>query len=358
MTSCPVRIDKSPRDIWLIHGSTDRWLRIREPMISRSLEAGDNLLDPSLLPCENFLVSIQTKSVLKQQKRGLPTIFMYTSWYLAESSPPSGKLASLWQSKEGTYCALGMAGIKPTPSKSECAWTPLTPSPPLIDDNHCSKWVDTGLQPDMSKRARSSSMYRVWSMFTVNWFRQASFIKQLKAEQRVSILVFSRNIHFSPGLSTFLPGNRKCSIFFGFQSIFLPEFSPGTQISGCDFRSTFLSEIGWSLGICPFLTTTPRFFLTELGDVVPKRCEAWNLRKDSFREGMKKNWACPSAWPGIGAYSSSLQSAGPIPGLRRAGGMCQGKQSIYNRIEQDLSRNINNYPGIRARFILVNQELS
>jgi hypothetical protein len=31
----------------------------------------------------------------------------------------TGKLASLnrsWQSKEGTYCALGMAGIEPTPS--------------------------------------------------------------------------------------------------------------------------------------------------------------------------------------------------------------------------------------------------
>ncbi len=41
-----------------------------------------------------------------------------------------GKLASLnrsWQSKEGTYRALGMAGIEPTPSKSECDWTPLSP---------------------------------------------------------------------------------------------------------------------------------------------------------------------------------------------------------------------------------------
>ncbi len=54
----------------------------------------------------------------------------------------------------------------------------------------------------------------------------------------------------------------------------------------------------------------------------------------------------------------SLQPAGPIPGLRRAGGMCQGKRSIYNINIQDLSRSINNYPGIRARFILVNQELS
>ncbi len=37
-----------------------------------------------------------------------------------------GKLASLnysWQSKEGTYHALGMEGIEPTPSKSECDWT-------------------------------------------------------------------------------------------------------------------------------------------------------------------------------------------------------------------------------------------
>ncbi len=42
----------------------------------------------------------------------------------------SGKLASLnrsWQSKEGTIRALGMAGIEPTPSKSECNWTPLSP---------------------------------------------------------------------------------------------------------------------------------------------------------------------------------------------------------------------------------------
>ena len=41
-----------------------------------------------------------------------------------------GKLASLnrsRQSKEGTYRALGMAGIEPTPSKSECDWTPLSP---------------------------------------------------------------------------------------------------------------------------------------------------------------------------------------------------------------------------------------
>ncbi len=40
---------------------------------------------------------------------------------------PAGMLASLnrsWQSKEGTYRALGMAGIEPTPSKSECDWTP------------------------------------------------------------------------------------------------------------------------------------------------------------------------------------------------------------------------------------------
>ncbi len=39
-----------------------------------------------------------------------------------------GKLASLnrsWQSKEGTYRALGMSGIEPTPSKSECDWIPL-----------------------------------------------------------------------------------------------------------------------------------------------------------------------------------------------------------------------------------------
>ncbi len=44
----------------------------------------------------------------------------------------SGKLASLrrsWQSKEGTYRALGMAWIEPTPSKSECDWTPLSPKP-------------------------------------------------------------------------------------------------------------------------------------------------------------------------------------------------------------------------------------
>ncbi len=42
----------------------------------------------------------------------------------------AGKLASLnrsWQSKEGTYRALGMAGIEPTPSKSECNWTLLSP---------------------------------------------------------------------------------------------------------------------------------------------------------------------------------------------------------------------------------------
>ncbi len=42
----------------------------------------------------------------------------------------TGKLASLnrsWQSKEGTFRALGMAGIEPTPSKSECDWTPLLP---------------------------------------------------------------------------------------------------------------------------------------------------------------------------------------------------------------------------------------
>ena len=48
------------------------------------------------------------------------------------SADPSDtdKLASLnrsWQSKEGTYRALGMAGIEPTPSKSECDWTPLSP---------------------------------------------------------------------------------------------------------------------------------------------------------------------------------------------------------------------------------------
>jgi hypothetical protein len=39
-----------------------------------------------------------------------------------------GKLASLyrsWQSKEGTYRALGMAGIEPTPFKSEYDWTQL-----------------------------------------------------------------------------------------------------------------------------------------------------------------------------------------------------------------------------------------
>ncbi len=42
----------------------------------------------------------------------------------------TGKLASLncsWQSKEGTYRALGMAGIEPTLSKSECYWAPVSP---------------------------------------------------------------------------------------------------------------------------------------------------------------------------------------------------------------------------------------
>jgi hypothetical protein len=42
----------------------------------------------------------------------------------------AGNLASLncsWQSEEGTYGALGMAGIEPTPPKSECDWTPLSP---------------------------------------------------------------------------------------------------------------------------------------------------------------------------------------------------------------------------------------
>ncbi len=46
------------------------------------------------------------------------------------NSLSAGKLASLnrsWQSKECTYRALGMAGIEPTPSKSECDWTPLSP---------------------------------------------------------------------------------------------------------------------------------------------------------------------------------------------------------------------------------------
>ncbi len=37
--------------------------------------------------------------------------------------------------------------------------------------------------------------------------------------------------------------------------------------------------------------------------------------------------------------------------------MCQGKRSIYNINKQDLSRKINYYPGICARFILVKQEL-
>jgi hypothetical protein len=36
-------------------------------------------------------------------------------------------LNSSWQSKYGVYCALGMAGIEPTLSKSEIDWTPLLP---------------------------------------------------------------------------------------------------------------------------------------------------------------------------------------------------------------------------------------
>ncbi len=51
-------------------------------------------------------------------------------FYSRTPAPPCRKLASLncsWQSKEGTYRALGMAGIEPTPSKSECGWTPLLP---------------------------------------------------------------------------------------------------------------------------------------------------------------------------------------------------------------------------------------
>ncbi len=46
--------------------------------------------------------------------------------YRLFSEAKSGKLASLnssWQSKEGTFRALGMAGIEPMPSKSECDWT-------------------------------------------------------------------------------------------------------------------------------------------------------------------------------------------------------------------------------------------
>ncbi len=45
------------------------------------------------------------------------------------TSEQSDKLASInrsWQSKEGTYRALGMARIEPTPSKSE-DWTLLSP---------------------------------------------------------------------------------------------------------------------------------------------------------------------------------------------------------------------------------------
>ena len=40
----------------------------------------------------------------------------------------------------------------------------------------------------------------------------------------ISLLVFSWNIHFYPGLSTFLPGNRKCSIFLYFGLFFSRNF--------------------------------------------------------------------------------------------------------------------------------------
>jgi hypothetical protein len=43
-----------------------------------------------------------------------------------QSCQAAGNLASLnrsWQSKEGTYCVLDVAGFEPTPPESECDWT-------------------------------------------------------------------------------------------------------------------------------------------------------------------------------------------------------------------------------------------
>jgi hypothetical protein len=65
----------------------------------------------------------ETNSYDRQKARAV-------TYYHSHRDEIIGKLASLnrsWQSKESTYRAFGMAGIEPTPSKSECEWTPLSP---------------------------------------------------------------------------------------------------------------------------------------------------------------------------------------------------------------------------------------
>ena len=48
--------------------------------------------------------------------------------------------------------------------------------------------------------------------------------KGTRSAVSISLLVFSWNIHFSPGLSTFLLVNQKCSIFSNFDQFFSLNF--------------------------------------------------------------------------------------------------------------------------------------
>ena len=169
---------------------------------------------------------------------------------------------------------------------------------------------------------------------------------------------------FSPGISTFLPDYPLFSRVTGNVPSFCISvyFSPGIfswhPISGCGFRSTFLSEIGRNAGICPFLTVTPRFFFDGARRRCPEAMRSVKPAKRLVQKGDGKKSGMPQRLTRHRGLQQQLTAAGPIPGLRRAGGMCQEKWLIYNKIRQHLSPNINNSPGKRARIILENQELS
>ncbi len=108
--------------------SISKVVKATEIVLEREQSVTNTLLSTSKSNIPRF--PHRTCQSLQRPSAQQHTAISQTRKTLQTECRPAGKLDSLnrsWQSKEGTYHALGVAGIEPTPSKSECDWTQLSP---------------------------------------------------------------------------------------------------------------------------------------------------------------------------------------------------------------------------------------
>ncbi len=125
----------------------------------------------------------------------VPLILCHLNGNTSNTIP--GKLDSSnrsWQSEVGTFRALVIAEIEPTPSESDCDWTPLSPSPTVlrgccntIPDRYMSAFLGDAAAADTRPNCRPQAGSRLFEINIWMWSYERYFPHDVLAEEAVAM---------------------------------------------------------------------------------------------------------------------------------------------------------------------------